>query len=51
MGLCIFTAHVLNWIMPHSTSFNLALYSNRLWPTGKECLAISKITSLATEMF
>ena len=51
MGLCTFTAHMLNWITLYSTSFNLAMYSNRLWLTGKECLAISKIMSLATEMF
>lgn len=32
-------------------NFSLAVYSNHLWPSGKECLAISKIMSSATEMF
>lgn len=27
---CTFITHVLNWIMPHSTSFNLAMYSDSL---------------------
>ena len=45
VGLCTFMARLLNWIMPHNTSFDLALSSNSLWPTGKECFAISKIVS------